>query len=53
MENCCTFQAFRVEMSGAEAQTFWVEAEAPHRILRIQLAGQPLSLELVEGAGGS
>lgn len=47
-----TFQAFRVEMSGAEAQTFWVEANAPHRVLRIQLAGQPLSLELVEGAGG-
>jgi hypothetical protein len=47
-----TFDAFRVEMAGPEAQTFWVEAAAPHRVLRIQVAGQPLSVELMGEDGG-
>jgi zinc protease len=48
-----TFQAWRVEMSGPEAQTFWVEVEAPHRIVRVQAAGQPLSVELAGGDPGA
>jgi zinc protease len=47
-----TFDAYRVEMTGPEAQTFWVEAAAPHRVLRIQAGGQPLSLELTARGGG-
>lgn len=47
-----TFDAFRVEMTGPENQTFWVEAAAPHRVLRIQGAGQPLSVELLGEDGG-
>lgn len=47
-----TFEAFRVEMTGPEAQTFWVEAGAPRRILSIRAAAQPLSIELAAPAGG-
>lgn len=47
-----TFPAYRVEMTGTEAQTFWVRVEAPHIVLRLQAAGQPLVLELTEGVGG-
>lgn len=47
-----TFDVFRVEMSGAEAQTFWVRAQAPHRVVRIEATGQPVALELAEVGGG-
>jgi zinc protease len=47
-----TFDAFRVEMSGVEEQTFWVRAAPPHLVLRIEARGQPVVLELAGGGAG-
>lgn len=47
-----TFEAYRVEMTGPENQTFWVEAAAPHRVLVVRAAAQPLSIELAPRSGG-
>jgi hypothetical protein len=44
-----TFDAFRVEMTGVEEQTFWVRAAPPHVVLRIEARGQPVVLELAGG----
>lgn len=38
-----TFEAFTAELSGGPIPfTFWVSAEAPHRLLKIALVGQPV-----------
>ena len=42
-----TFRAWRVEIEGSEPQTVWARQEAPHVLLKLVPAGQPLSLELV------
>jgi zinc protease len=41
------FRAFRVEIEGSESQTVWARVEAPHVLLKLVPAGQPLTLELV------
>ncbi len=42
-----TFEAYRVEIAGSEPQTVWARVEAPHVILKLAPAGQPLTLELI------
>lgn len=42
-----TFKAYRVEIAGSEPQTVWARVAAPHVILKLAPAGQPLTLELV------
>ena len=46
-----TFQAYRVELEGSEPQTVWARVEAPHVLLRLVPAAQPLTLELVSLPG--
>jgi hypothetical protein len=41
-----TFQAYRVEIGGSQSQTVWARREAPHVLLRIEPADQPVVLEL-------
>jgi zinc protease len=48
-----TFDVFRVEVEGAERQTIWVRAEAPHVPVRVAPGDQPIIVELVEIAGPS
>jgi predicted Zn-dependent peptidase len=49
-----TFEAFRIEITGPEAQTIWARVEGPHVPLRVRPADQPILLELTElpGPGG-
>lgn len=47
-----TFPVFRVEVGGSEAQTVWVRVEAPHIVVSLRPASQPLALELVSMGGG-
>ncbi|HSG47980.1 MAG TPA: hypothetical protein VLA43_09230, partial [Longimicrobiales bacterium] len=47
-----TFPVFRVEVGGSEAQTVWVRVEAPHIVVGLVPASQPVSLELVSAGGG-
>jgi len=43
-----TFEAYRADLTGGEAPfTIWVSASAPHRILKVALAGQPIEFVLV------
>ena len=42
-----TFDAWRVNVTGNEAATYWFAADGPHRLLKMELAGQPVSFELV------
>ena len=42
-----TFSAYRVEIIGSEPQTVWARVEAPHVLLKLEPAGQQLTLELV------
>ena len=42
-----TFKAYRVEIAGSEPQTVWARVDAPHVLLKLAPAGQPLTLELV------
>lgn len=42
-----TFQAYRVVLEGSEPQTVWARVEAPHVLIKLEPAGQPLTLELV------
>jgi zinc protease len=42
-----TFAAYRVEMSGGpQPATLWLRRDAPHLLLRQELAGQPVTIEL-------
>jgi zinc protease len=44
-----TFEAYRVEQTGGEAPlTLYVTAAAPHRLVRVTFAGQPLELVLAK-----
>jgi hypothetical protein len=42
-----TFQTYRVQIAGSEPQTVWARVEAPHVIVKLAPAAQPLTLELV------
>lgn len=42
-----TFQAYRVQIAGSEPQTVWARVEAPHVLIKLEPAGQLLTLELV------
>jgi zinc protease len=41
-----TFQAFRIQATGATPLTMYVRQEAPHVMLRQEFAGQPVVIEL-------
>jgi zinc protease len=43
-----TFPALRVEVAGAQPMTLYVRQEAPHLLLRQEMAGQPVVIELRE-----
>jgi zinc protease len=44
-----TFEAYRVEMSaGPQSGTLWVRREAPHVMVKQEVAGQPVVIELEE-----
>lgn len=47
-----TFPVYRVEVGGSEAQTAWVRVEAPHLVIGLVPAAQPVTLELVSVGGG-
>ncbi|MEX1050886.1 MAG: insulinase family protein, partial [Gemmatimonadales bacterium] len=42
-----TFDVWRVGVAGEEASTVWITADAPHRLVRMELASQPIAFELV------
>lgn len=46
-----TFQAYRVEVEGSQAQTLWARVEAPHIVLKLSPAAQPVVLELTSPLG--
>jgi len=46
-----TFDVFRIEVTGAEAQTMWVRTTAPHLPVRVAPGDQPIVVELVEIGG--
>lgn len=46
-----SYDVFRVSVSGPDAQTLFVRAEAPHIPVRLQSASQPVVLDLVAGDG--
>jgi hypothetical protein len=44
-----TFEAYRVELTGAEAPlTYFVTTAAPYRVVRIAFAGQPIEMVLAK-----
>jgi predicted Zn-dependent peptidase len=44
-----TFAAFRIELSGTpQPAVYFVDTARPHRLLKIELVGQPLTFELVK-----
>jgi hypothetical protein len=48
-----TFSVFKVDLSGgAEAMTIYVTSDTPRRIVKMELAGQPVVMELVKGTDG-
>ena len=45
-----TFSAFKVDVTGGEEpMTVWITQEAPRRVVKLELIGQPVSMELVKG----
>jgi hypothetical protein len=43
-----TFEAFRADLTGGPSPfTIWVATAAPHRVLKVALAGQPIEFVLV------
>ncbi|MDT8341306.1 MAG: insulinase family protein [Longimicrobiales bacterium] len=47
-----TFEVIRVDIEGSEAQTAWVRAEAPHIVVRVEPAAQPIVMELASVEAG-
>ena len=44
-----TFAAFRVEITGGQQPvTLYVSQDAPRRVLKMQPAGQPITIELAQ-----
>ena len=41
-----TFQAYRIRVSGGDAQTLWVRADGPHIMLRSVSDAQPIMIQL-------
>ncbi len=41
-----TFQAYRIRVTGGDAQTIWVRAEGPHIMLRSLSEAQPIMVQL-------
>lgn len=48
-----TFPVFLVHIGGSESQTLWLRQEAPHIVIRLEPASQPVAMELtaVEAGG--
>lgn len=44
-----TFQAFKLDITGDEPLTVYVSHESPRRVLKIEVVGQPIAIELVSG----
>ena len=44
-----TFETYRVDQTGGDAPlTFYVTTAAPHRVVRITFAGQPIEMVLAK-----
>ena len=41
-----TFNAYRIAVTGGDAQTIWVREEGPHIMLRSESQGQPIVIQL-------
>jgi hypothetical protein len=41
-----TFDVWRIRVQGSEAQTLWARVEAPHVVVQLEPAGQPIMVQL-------
>jgi zinc protease len=48
-----TFDTWRVRVEGSEAQTLWARVAAPHLVVQLQPAGQPIVVQLSALGEGS
>ena len=48
-----TFDTWRVRVEGSEAQTLWARVAAPHLVVQLQPAGQPILVQLSALGEGS
>jgi hypothetical protein len=48
-----TFDTWRVRVEGSEAQTLWARMAAPHLVVQLQPAGQPIVVQLSALGEGS